>query len=56
MAEWGGNLRDALIGNGAVINIIQRASQLIQAKVDACASRQENVLCVFDSNLLGPSG
>jgi hypothetical protein len=52
MSGW--NVRDSLIGNCAVVNVVNSALELTQAKVGARAPRQQHVLRVLDANLGSP--
>jgi len=51
-----GNIRDALIGHGAVIDVIDRALKLLEAVIGAGAAGEQHMLRILDPDLLGPSG
>ena len=50
------HLRYALVGNGTVVDVFDRALELTETEVHARATRQKLVLHILDADLLGPLG
>jgi len=49
-----GNIRNAFVGDGAVVHVFDRLLELLDAEEKACAAREHSVPHVFDAVLVCP--